>query len=425
MIYRLYHGCFKVKDSEPINMPPCDFKCSVCPIKDQVVPSDGQGFRNILKILNDIYGFRTRKGKPFAQSTIKHIFENEKYCGYLNNGKWNHGTVFNYFSTPQLREDYKDILQYRPDLIDPIIDIELFDLCTAKRLEKAKDSVGVFKGVHTKYKGFIYCGECGCVYTHNTASDKERTGYYQCKTKRLKSKDYCGSCNVFDWQIDNKVKELCAGSIREDLNIKNLQVLSTIYSKIVEQIEFIKRTRNPSEIQCLDNQIKSYSAGLQKLYTRMALSSSDDDVLSATIADMEKELADFKAQYEKLTRKPKTILEDIQNLLRMCYDTLYSITRTKETYTEEELIGNIVEKLVIYGEPKRDAKGRYLTPDPSIVPVLKSEALLSSQMGIDVDLTAPPIVETMGVENNNFEEEIKNKLTALEGQVKSLKSLYL
>ena len=113
------------------------------------------------------------------------MFENEKYCGYLNNGKWNHGTVFNYFSSPKLRENYKDILQYRPDLIDPIISIELFDLCTAKRLVKAGDTTGKFKGVHTKYKGKIYCGKCGNVYTHNTASDAARSGYYNCKTKRL------------------------------------------------------------------------------------------------------------------------------------------------------------------------------------------------------------------------------------------------
>lgn len=425
MIFRLYYGCFKAQEGNPISMPPCDFKCAVCPLKEQVTPNDGQGFRNILRLLNDTYGFRTRKGKPFAQSTIKHIFENEKVCGYLNNGKWNHGTVFNYFSSPKLREDYKDILQYRPDLIDPIISIELFDLCTSKRLEKAGDSTGVFRGVHTKYKGLIFCGKCGTVYTHNTASDKNRTGYYQCKTKRQKSNAYCGSCNVFDWQIDEKIKELCSGSIKDMIDIRNLEVLSTLYAQIKEHIAFIKRTRDETVIQELDGQIKTYSNGLKKLYTRMALETSDNDVLSASIQEMETQLADYRQQYEHLTKKPKTVLEDVQKLLYLCYDVIDSISKTKDTYTEDELLGSILEKLVIYGEPKRGSNGLWLTPEPSIVPVLKSEALLSSKLGIDADLTVESIVSTMGFEDFNFQDEIKTKMKALENEVNALKSLYL
>ena len=425
MLFRLYYGCFKPQEGNPIPMTPCDFKCSTCPLKQQIADNDGHGFRNILKILNDTYGFRTRKGQPFTQSTIKHIFENEKVCGYLNNGKWNHGTVFNYFSTPKLREEYKESLIYRPDLIDPIISIELFDLCTEKRLLKAGESTGVFRGVHTKYKGRIYCGTCGEVFTHNTASDKAKTGYYQCKTKRLKSKEYCGCCNVFDWQIEDKVKELCSGTINEMIILKDLQVLSTIYSLALSEIDFIKRNRSEEEIRELDANIKSYSAGLQKLYTRMALDTSDDPTLEATISEMEQDLASYKKKYEKLTKKPKTIISELQNRISMCYNVIDSINNIKPNYTEEELMGKVVEKFVIYGEPKRDSKGRFVTPDASIVPVLKNEALLTSKLGIDIDPTVPPIIETMGIENFNFQDELKSKMGALENEVKSLETLYL
>lgn len=77
------------------------------------------------------------------------------------------------------------------------------------------------------------------------------------------------------------------------------------------------------------------------------------------------------------------------------------------------------------GEPKRDSKGRFVTPDASIVPVLKNEALLTSKLGIDIDPTAPPIIETMGIENFNFQDELKSKMGALENEVKSLETLYL
>lgn len=425
MLFRLYYGCFKPQEGNPIPMTPCDFKCAVCPLKQQITDNDGLGFRNILKILNDTYGFRTRKGQPFTQSTIKHIFENEKVCGYLNNGKWNHGTVFNYYSTPQLRENYKENLIYRPDLIDPIISIELFDLCTEKRLLKAGESTGVFRGVHTKYKGRIYCGVCGEVFTHNTASDKAKTGYYQCKTKRLKTKAYCGCCNVFDWQIEAKVKELCSGTINEMIILKDLQVLSTIYSLALSEIDFIKRNRSEDEIRELDNNIKTYSTGLQKLYTRMALDTSDNPTLEATIFEMEQDLASYKEKYEKLTKKPKTIISELQNRISMCYNVIDSINNIKPSYTEEELMSRVVEKFVIYGEPKRDSKGRFVTPDASIVPVLKNEALLTSKLGIDIDPTVPPIIETMGLENFNFQDELKSKMEALENEVKSLETLYL
>lgn len=425
MIFRLYYGCFKTEMGNPIPMPTCDFQCSQCPLKETTKPNDGLGFRLILRLLNETYGFRTRKGKPFTQSTIKHIFENEKVCGYLNNGKWDHGTVFNYFSTPKLREEYKEILQYRPDLIEPIISIELFDLCTEKRLNKAGDSVGVFRGVHTKYKGLIYCGVCGEVFTHNIASDAKKTGYYQCKTKRLKTKAYCGCCNVFDWQIEKKVEELCAGEVNNLLTTKNLQVLSTVYSMAQEEIALIKQKQNEDEIRELETNIKQYSAGLQKLYTRLALDTSDDSTLEATISEMELKLSEYKAHYEKITKKPKAILDRLQNLLQLCYSVMAGIDTTKTTYTEEELLGNVIDRFVIYGEPKRDAKGRYLTPEASIVPILKNEALLSTKMGIPIDLTAAPIIDTMGLENFIFQDEAKSKIEALEKEIERLKTLYL
>lgn len=425
MVYRLYYGCFKVQIGEPIPMPTCDFKCSLCSLQSTIEDSDGQGFRNILKILNDTYGFRTRKGKPFAQSTLKHIFENEKFCGYLNNGKWNHGTVFNYFSSPKLRENYKDILQYRPDLIDPIISIELFDLCTAKRLVKAGDTAGKFKGVHTKYKGKIYCGKCGNVYTHNIASDAARSGYYNCKTKRLKSKEYCGSCNVFDWQIEEAVKELCQGSIKEMIDTRNLQVLATLKSQIRAKIDFIKRNRDADEIKALDQKIKTYTEGLEKLYTRMVLDSSDSTAITSAVDTMEKELKEYRTTYETITKKPKAIFEELQNLIDLCYTVAKAIQDTKTVYVEEELLSEVVEKFVIYGEPIRDSKGVYRTPQPSIVPVLKSEALLDSRMNVEVDITAEPFVFDMGIENKKNTDDIFSVLETLEKEVSTLKTQYL
>ena len=425
LMFRLYYGCFKTELGEPKPMEPCDFKCSICPIKQQITEHDGLGFRLIGRLINETYGFRTRKGKEFTQTTLKHIFENEKFAGYLNTGKWDHGTVFNYKTYPQLRDEGKYLLVERTDLIDPIISMELFQLCTEKRNIKAGESKGKFKGMHTKYKGLIYCGMCGEVYTHNTASDKNRTGYYQCKTKRRKTKKYCGCSNVFDYQIENTVKDLCSGSVNEMIVVTDFQVLSTIYSLALKEIEFIKRNRNPEEIQALDAEIQTYTTGLKKLYTRMALENSDNNILENTISEMEETLKTLKEKYEKLTKKPKSIITEVQNRIDMCYHVIDSIKNIQPTYTEEELLSQVIDRFVIYGEPKQNEKGRYITPQASIVPVLKNETLLSSKLGIQIDLMADPIIENMGLENQNYIEEAKTKIDALQKEVENMKTLYL
>lgn len=159
--------------------------------------------------------------------------------------------------------------------------------------------------------------------------------------------------------------------------------------------------------------------------TRMVLDSSDSTAITSAVDTMEKELKDLRINYETITKKPKAIIEELQNLIDLCYTVAKAIQDTKTVYIEEELLSEVVEKFVIYGEPIRDSKGVYRTPQPSIVPVLKSEALLDSRMNVEVDITAEPFIFDMGIENKKITDEIFSVLEALEKEISTLKTQYL
>lgn len=424
MIFRLYWGCFYVDPTDyttkPPKMNPCDFDCDNCTINSTITEKDGLGFRNIRMILNSVYKFRTRRGGEFAQSTLKHIFENEKYCGYLNSGKWDHGPLFNRYASPKLRE--ARTLIYRPDLIPPIISKTLFDNCTSKREGKADIWGTYYRGTPTEFKGLLYCGECGSVMTHNIG--RNGAGLYNCRIKKTKGKQFCSNGNIYDHQFKGILQELCDGGLAEIISKKNTLFIETAIKLLQEKVDFILRNRNPEEVTDIHNKITRYTQALSKLYTQRALADTDDTALQNAISEIESDLPLLKAEYEKKTKKPASLLKECESLLEMCYTGLAAIENPKTTYTEKEL-WEVVERFVVHSEVHQIKGGLHGTPSVSAVPVLKAEHLLSTHYGIELDPSAPVILTDFGLEEENFAEQIKTKLQEIERELKPLKTLYL
>lgn len=423
MIFRLYFGCFKVNPNTTTQppMPPCNFDCDNCSIRYEVENEEGLGFKNIRLILNDLYKFRTRKGGEFAQSTLKHIFENEKYCGYLNNGKWDHGPLFNRNASPKLKENYQDYLYYRPDLIPPIISKTLFDLCTHKREKKAE----VFKPGLTvnpsKYQGLLYCGECGSVMTHNIGNNGN--GLYNCRTKKLKTSKHCNNGNIYDYQFEEFLKELCNGGIAEDIELKNRWLIDTCIVWIEEKLGFIKRNRDTVELNEMNDKIQQYTQALSKLYTQQALSSTVPAAITQSINDLTEQLNNLETEYAKLTKKPAHLIKECADLIEICYTGLNAIENPKATYTEEELL-EVVERFVVYSEVQKIRGGMHGPPKVSVVPILKTEHLLSTKYGITYNPTAPLSYFNIGFENENITGQIKERIDGLDRTIKDLENLY-
>lgn len=422
MIFRLYFGCFKVDpNTTPSPMPLCDFKCDTCPIRLEVEQEEGLGFRNIRLLLNDFYKFRTRKGKEFAQTTLKHIFENEKYAGYLNSGKWDHGPLFNRHTSPKLKENYQDYLVYRPDIIPPIISKELFDLCTTKRTKKAE----VFKPGLTvnpsKYQGRLYCGVCGSVMTHNIGNNGN--GLYNCRNKKLNTSKHCNNGNIYDYQFEVILNNLCGGGIAEDIELKNRWLVDTCISWIEEKLGFIERNRDTIELVEMSNKIEQYTQALSKLYTQQALASTVPAAITQSIDTITKELHELETEYTKLTKKPAHLIKECSELLEICYTGIYAMENPKTIYTEEELF-EVVERFVVYSEVQRIKGGLHGAPKVNVLPILKAEHLLSTQYNITYNPTAPLSYFDFGLEKDNILSQIKNRVDELNRVIKDLENLY-
>lgn len=418
MIFRLYLGCLKVENEDnPDNMSDCNFECSACTIYPNLTSMDGIGFRMILHTLNNIYGFKTRKGKDFKQTTLKHIMENEKYAGYLNNRKYEHPTIFETSGKIKIREDYE--LIYRPDLIEPIISKELFDLCTKKRTVKAGDSTGIYKGKATKYKGFIRCGNCGNVYTHNVSNDNK--GYYNCKTKKQKGMKVCNNINVFDTQIEDNINELCNSELNDLITSENIRVVNVLVNEIIDKLDFIERNRNPEEVSILKDSIEKDKRALQRLIIDKAMADYPE-LFNEPITEINDRLKNTTEIYDKLTKKPKTYIEECLTLFNTCNEIIDSSENMQETYTEEE-IRELVECFNIYGEPIR-VKGLWQSPKPSIVPVLKVTATARKLTNLEVSIfTTRDLGIDLGVNNTEL-ENVKAYLLDLEKKLNSFKETY-
>lgn len=423
MMFRLYNGCFYIDPynlhPEPLpTMPPCDFDCSNC----EVECVEGLGLRLIMVVFNDIMGFRTRAGQPFAQSTIKHIFENEKYFGGLNTGKWDHGPLFSRYATPKIREGFEVI--ERPDIIPPIISRELFDRCWSKRNTRcdAYKAAGGVGGKPSKYRGKFICADCGRAMTHNIGNNGN--GLYNCRTKKLNGKHHCSNGNIYDWQIEKELKIYCESELSDILQNSTVNVISVLVQQINDKLGVIERNKG-DRIKELEKQIKTLTTTLSNLYLRQANPLTSTDALEKAISQAEEEMGKSKAEHSRLTKKPQTLLKECAELLDLCYNALEVLQSQQKVFTEEELWGYI-ECFKVKSEVVAIKGGMHGAPDVKLYPVLKTEKLLTTQYGIDPNahILAEPILFNFGFEEKNFYEQAKFKIDELAERVKATEKPY-
>ena len=329
--------------------------------------------------------------------------------------------MFNRNTSPKLKENYQDYLHYRPDLIPPIISKTLFDLCTTKRVKKAE----VFKPGLTvnpsKYQGRLYCGECGSVMTHNIGNNGN--GLYNCRTKKLKTSKHCNNGNIYDYQFEEVLKKLCEGGIVEDIELKNRWLVDTCVAWIEDKLGFIERNRDTDAIAEMYNQIQQYNQALSKLFKQQALETTASAAISQAIDEMKEELATLESDYAKVTKKPAHLIKECTELLEICYAAISAIENPKTTYTEEELL-DVVERFMVYSEVQKIKGGLHGAPKVSVVPILKTEYLLSTKYSIPLNPTAPLSYSEFGLEKENIPSQLKNRVDGLNKAIKDLENLY-
>ncbi len=423
-IFRLYNGCYTITNTEaPEPLIPCNFKCSECLQKDNF----GLGFANLLDSLNLVLGRRTRSGKHFAQTTIKHIIENEKYYGANNSGKYDHGTVFDRTNAARIRDGYQDNLNYVPSLIEPIIRKELFDLCTSKRAVRAGEfkTMGMYRSHPTKYKGKFICGNCGSVYIHNKSNDGK--GYYNCKLKKLKGAEVCRNTNVFDYQIEEYIEKLCASEIYTLISQDGIKLALNLINFIRNNVTALSDTVSSTVITDLRTKIDEDNGILQSLYIRAASSkTANKEALEKSIEKIEKDIQENTKKYNILTKEPTAYLDESYKALKNCYDILDLVENSNKHYTTSEIF-KVIDKIKVYGVNSRPESGVYEPPKPDFVPILKTTALASQILNIDtsdyvVDSTYMP--EYMFQKEVPFSKYVRKDLDSLKISLDTLKAQY-
>lgn len=95
------------------------------------------------------------------------------------------------------------------------------------------------------------------------------------------------------------------------------------------------------------------------------------------------------------------------------------------TYTEQELF-EIVSHFVVYSEVQKVRGGMHGPPKVELVPILKTEALLHTKYGIDLDPKAPIPYSDMGFEDDeeNILAQLKNRVQEVKKVLETLKSVY-
>ncbi len=164
--------------------------------------SEGKGFgmKKLAGFLND-HGI-TMRGKPWKKTVLNKALSNRVYLGEYTFNKME-------AKTHRLKPESEWITVS----IEPIIDIETFNLAQAIRTEhaaKAKTSSAMFSP--TLLTGFLRCGGCGSPMTLATGKSG-RFRYYKCTRKINNGTGACTTNNVRMEKMDQLVMEVLAKRI--------------------------------------------------------------------------------------------------------------------------------------------------------------------------------------------------------------------
>jgi len=209
----------------------------------------GKPVRNVLKTLNNDWGFRTPKtkklgNKPLSQSNFYKILHDEFYCGwiYTSDGqkiKGNHQPMITETEFDQLQVMLADRGKPRPKTLD------------------------------LPFRTLISCGECGCTVC---MEEKYQTICSVCKTKfASKNNKQCISCGTKISKMNNptRLHYLYARCTKKKQDIKCGQP-SLPYEDLINQISIHldQLTISPKVVSWILNQLQKRSESQLKINTQ-------------------------------------------------------------------------------------------------------------------------------------------------------------
>lgn len=219
---------------------------------------DGKTYEDISMEL-DALGFRTRKNKPFSNSTINDILRNVKYCG-----------TFLYNRKDGKRKKHRvllgsyDEIRIENGITDAIIDRETFDRVQEILNQRTLCHSSTRQPQHL-LTGLIRCKQCGELYVGNTRQSRDKKIWYSyiCKN-RLGKHRTCKSSEIKAEYLENYVKDVVLQVINNQ--IINKRFSSNIFTEYLQKNKF--KTSN------LTRELTDLEAKIDKIIELMIISNS-------------------------------------------------------------------------------------------------------------------------------------------------------
>ncbi len=168
-------------------------------------------------ILVALKGKSTKRGNPFAKTSIKSILQNERYIGVYT---WNK-KIFKQMRKWAGGKPNPNVVRIE-DCIPPIIDKEVFNVCQERMKNKKRN--GSY-GAKREYllSGLIECTECGSIYVGHTSTNTKgySTRYYSCGAK-YRSK----TCHAKNINAD-MIETFVVSHLKEYLATANFDEIAT------------------------------------------------------------------------------------------------------------------------------------------------------------------------------------------------------
>jgi len=223
-------------------------------------------------------GFRTRRGVPWAASSIHRILTNPTYIGRIWYGKRKTNPV-----TGRLKQVPKEQWRIEKGEHEAIVSEEVF--YEAQRVLASREKPSRAKRTYL-LSGLIRCGRCGGPmygYTHvkNTgkASKGKAYSYYKCHNHATKGKSVCPGLSVPTKLVEDAVIEKLLGLSKDQAFLRDRE-------KILAMLEQEVPDDREQEMQNLRRREKDLQSRLDVLM---------DKLESGLIEDL-----DFKARYDRI-----------------------------------------------------------------------------------------------------------------------------
>lgn len=129
----------------------------------------------------------------------------------------------------------------------------------------------------------------------------------------------------------------------------------------------------------------------------------------------------LREKLDKLSRKPNTLLKELESMINSCYKIIDYNTSRKATYSVDDVL-NMIAKIKVYGETKHNSGGR--APKPDLVVVLKGETYIDVGIERDINACISDHIYNLGFSEKTLFEQSIDYLKELEETVEVLKIQY-